>query len=121
MSTEPLPNSVYEGLLTKLITVIQLTQQPDGVTTPQAKQVLLQATNDFRNSLAQAKQLAINLPGGELNVDEQDEIIEMLETIKRDKLVQLSQFANRVLRSSSSSAGAKTDVDSMASTPFEGL
>jgi hypothetical protein len=42
-------------------------------------------TNDFKNALSRAKELAASLPGGELRIGEQDEIIEMLETLKNRK------------------------------------
>lgn len=46
MSTNPLPTSLYEGLLLKLATILELTQKLEG-TTPQAKQALLQAVCIF--------------------------------------------------------------------------
>lgn len=41
-------------------------------------------TNDFKASLSRAKGLANALPGGELLIEEQDEVIAMLERL-RDK------------------------------------
>lgn len=41
-------------------------------------------TNDFRNALSQAKELALNISGGEFTVEEQDNVIRMLEAL-RDK------------------------------------
>ena len=38
-----LPADLYQSLILKLVTVLELTQSPDGVMTPQAKQALLQA------------------------------------------------------------------------------
>lgn len=43
MASNPLPTSLYESLLLKLVTVLELTQRPEGTVTPQAKQALLQA------------------------------------------------------------------------------
>jgi hypothetical protein len=43
MASYALPTALFEGLLLKLVTVIELTQRPEGTVTPQAKQALLQA------------------------------------------------------------------------------
>lgn len=42
-------------------------------------------TNNFKSALAQAKEFAINLPGGELCIKEQDDVIYMLETLRDRK------------------------------------
>ena len=98
MSTE-----LYQSLIVKLITVLELTQKPGGVVVPQAKQALLQAvrlfphllshkililiaqTNEYKNALAQARELAASIPGGELVIEEQNEVIQMLEEIRDRK------------------------------------
>ncbi|GLB36717.1 hypothetical protein LshimejAT787_0310040 [Lyophyllum shimeji] len=119
MSTNPLPSSLYESLLLKLVTVLELTQRPEGITTAQSKQALLQATNDFKNSIIQAKELAVGLPGGEMSVEEQDEVIEMLEKLRDRKRERLAQFAAKTIESGGLSASEnKMEIDSMASTPF---
>ena len=41
--------------------------------------------NDFKQSLADARDGAGTLPGGELLIEEQEEIIGMLEGLKRRK------------------------------------
>ncbi|PBK89184.1 hypothetical protein ARMGADRAFT_333546 [Armillaria gallica] len=116
-SSSVLPTSLYEGLLAKLVKILELTQKPEGTATPQAKQALLHATNDFKSSIAQAKDLATELPGGELRIDEQDEVIEMLTQLRDRKRQQLEQFSAQTLELSSSSAEMSMEVDSMASTP----
>ena len=77
--------SMTEGILPKLIAVLELTQDSAGVSNPQARQKLLQAvrspsvhrvkftnfclflqTNNFKNAITQTKGFAINLPSGEL-------------------------------------------------------
>ncbi|KAF8972511.1 hypothetical protein BDZ97DRAFT_1649490 [Flammula alnicola] len=135
MSTNVFPISLYEELLPKLVAVLELTQQDAGMSNPQAKQKLLQATNNFKAAIAQAKDFAINLPGGELVIEEQDDVINMLDTLKErkrqvvssdhpfavvlilDKLrrTQLAEFAAKKVISSSSDM--KMEVDSVASTP----
>lgn len=42
-------------------------------------------TNDLKDALSQAKSLINALPGGELCLDEQDEVIDMLERLKLAK------------------------------------
>ncbi|KAF9466973.1 hypothetical protein BDZ94DRAFT_1250212 [Collybia nuda] len=119
MSTNPLPTSLYESLLVKLVTIIQLTQSSEGTATPQSKQALLQATNDYKSAVIRAKELAASLPGGELLVEDQDEVITMLEKLRDRKREQLSKFAARVIVSGGPSAlENKMEIDSMASTPF---
>ncbi|KAF5376977.1 hypothetical protein D9615_007210 [Tricholomella constricta] len=119
MSTNPLPTSLYESLLLKLVTILELTQNSEGIVTPQAKQALLQATNDFKNAINQAKDLAAGLPGGEMLVQDQDEVIEMLEKLRDGKREQLAQFAAKALVSGGQSVSDnKMEIDSMASTPF---
>ncbi|KIM81750.1 hypothetical protein PILCRDRAFT_821099 [Piloderma croceum F 1598] len=120
MASSILPTALFEGLLLKLVTVLELTRRPEGMATPQAKQALLQATNDFKNTLNKAKELVNLLPGGEMLVEEQDEIIDMLEKLRDHKQQQLSQFSTCILSFSGGSVNGdvKMEVDSMASTPL---
>lgn len=46
MTSNALPATLYESLLVKLVTVLELTQNPGGTVTPQAKQALLHAVSD---------------------------------------------------------------------------
>ncbi|KAF9042137.1 hypothetical protein BJ165DRAFT_252505 [Panaeolus papilionaceus] len=117
-SSTTLPITLYESLLSKLIMIIELTQQPGGVSNPHGRQKLLQATNELKNAIAQAKEYAINLPGGELVIEEQDQVITMLETLKERKRAQLAEFASRKVFVAQYSQDLKMEIDSMASTPF---
>ncbi|KDR68726.1 hypothetical protein GALMADRAFT_256548 [Galerina marginata CBS 339.88] len=135
MSNNVFPISLYEELLPKLVAVLELTQQTTGISNPQTKQKLLQAvivlssesfvahsfrqTNNFKNAIAQAKDFAINLPGGELLIEEQDDVIEMLETLKERKRAQLAAFAARKVTSTSFAHDLKMEIDSVASTPMQ--
>ncbi|KAJ2911477.1 hypothetical protein MD484_g8936, partial [Candolleomyces efflorescens] len=120
MSSTTLPSELYESLLLKLVAVLEITRDNEGVTTPQAKQKLLQATNDFRNALAHAKELALNIPGGEFTVEEQDDVIRMLEALRDRKRARLLQFSSQDVKSSHTRNDVKIEIDSMASTPFGG-
>lgn len=42
-------------------------------------------TNDLKDTVTQAKSLINALPGGELGLDEQDEVIDMLQRLKLAK------------------------------------
>ncbi|KAJ7638207.1 hypothetical protein FB45DRAFT_786426 [Roridomyces roridus] len=115
-----LPAVLFSSLLDKLATVLELTQRPEGTVTPQAKQALLQATNDFKNALAEAKERSARLPGGELRIEEQGEVIEMLTELRDRKRQQLAEFSTRAATTSVGMAQGTVamEVDSMASTPF---
>ncbi|KAJ7062876.1 hypothetical protein C8F01DRAFT_986003 [Mycena amicta] len=114
-----LPVALFDSLLLKLITVLELIQGPEGTVTPQARQAVLNATNEFRTALNQAKELATNLPGGDLRIEEQQDVIEMLTELRDRKRRQLMEFASRSTAAPiSSAAHNRMDVDSVASTPF---
>ncbi|KIJ68862.1 hypothetical protein HYDPIDRAFT_81510 [Hydnomerulius pinastri MD-312] len=112
-----LPAPLFGCIIPKLIAVLEHTQRSEGTVTPQAKQALLQATNDFKSTLAQAKDYANSLPGGELNAQQQDELIKMLEML-RDHKRRFAQRVSNLSGSSTQGAIAKMEVDSTASTPF---
>ncbi|KAJ7367588.1 hypothetical protein B0H14DRAFT_3087509 [Mycena olivaceomarginata] len=119
MTNNPLPAALFESLFLKLIAVLELTQRPEGIVTPQAKQAVLHATNEFKSALNQAKELAVHLPGGELLIDDQTEVIEMLTELRDRKRQQLTEFSTRTLAASSAFAvDHRMEIDSMASTPF---
>ncbi|KAG1746850.1 hypothetical protein EDB19DRAFT_1687972 [Suillus lakei] len=119
--THSLPTALFDGLLPKLAVVLELAQKAEGTTTPVAKQALLQATNDFKYTLAQAKDYASTLAGGDLLVEEQDSVVAMLEMLKQHKQQQLIQFALEVGSLSTiaiPNVSSKMEIDSTASTPF---
>ncbi|OJA10055.1 hypothetical protein AZE42_06051 [Rhizopogon vesiculosus] len=117
-----LPTSLFEGLLPKIAVVLELIRKAEGTATPSAKQALLQATNDFKHTLAQARDYASTLGGGDLLVEEQDSIIAMLEMLKQHKKEQLTQFAECVgslpTLAVPNAISSKMEIDSTASTPF---
>jgi hypothetical protein len=106
MASETLPSSVFESLLPKLLAILQVTQRPEGTSNVRNKQDLLQAVSRarnatdfcrvnytrtrtqiqaFREALNHARSLASALPGGELLIEEQDDIIAMLERLREKK------------------------------------
>ncbi|KAF8737366.1 hypothetical protein AX14_012961 [Amanita brunnescens Koide BX004] len=119
MSVPNIPTHLYQSLILKLVAVLELTQSPNGVVTPQAKQALLQATNDYKNAMSQARELASNLPGGELVIEEQEQVIQMLEQLRDRKKNILARFSQRALESAAKpTESVKMEIDSTASTPM---
>ncbi|KAI0761665.1 hypothetical protein BD413DRAFT_646624 [Trametes elegans] len=109
--------SLYEFLILKLANVVELATQDQGTLTPQAKQTLVRSTKEFKDGLREAQDYATTLPGGELSVQEQDEVINMLEMLKERKRKQLADFSERASAISSSQKDMKMELDSTASTP----
>ncbi|KAJ7618384.1 hypothetical protein FB45DRAFT_1063057 [Roridomyces roridus] len=105
-----LPVVLFSSLLGKLATVLEPTQRPEGTVTPQAKQALLQATNDFKNALAEAKERSARLPGGELRIEEQGDVIEMLTELRDRKRQQLAEFSKRAATTSVGMGGQGTGL-----------
>ncbi|KAF5328493.1 hypothetical protein D9611_014544 [Ephemerocybe angulata] len=120
MSSAALPSELYEGLILKLANVLEITRGNEGVSTPQGRQRLLQATKEFRNALDHARELAVNIPGGEFTTTDQDNVIRMLETLRDRKRARLTQFSSRPVETAQSGLSARMEIDSMASTPFQG-
>jgi hypothetical protein len=104
MSSDKVPAEAFESLLPKVINILQLSQNPEGVASLEARKALLQAvsyrdsyayglshasfvfkTTDLKESLGRAQELANSLPGGEVTVEEQDAVIAMLEEMQSDR------------------------------------
>ena len=107
-ASETLPSSVFESLLPKLLKIFQVTQRPEGTSNVRNKQDLLQAVSrscidcaqrintlsdtpartqiqTFREALNDARSIANALPGGEMLIEEQEEVIAMLERLRAKK------------------------------------
>ncbi|KAI9436131.1 hypothetical protein BJY52DRAFT_658327 [Lactarius psammicola] len=123
-NNETLPSSAFESLLPKLLTILQVTQRPEGTTNARNKQDLLQAIQAFREAMNHARDVAGALPGGELLIEEQDEIIAMLERLRAKKRLQLQDFSDKVIDTKGYNVpqygvgqNPEMEVDSNASTP----
>ncbi|KAH9060712.1 hypothetical protein EDB87DRAFT_1683175 [Lactarius vividus] len=123
-SNETLPSSAFESLLPKLLTILQVTQRPEGTINVRNKQDLLQAIQAFREAMNHARDVAGALPGGELLIEEQDEIIAMLERLRAKKRLQLQDFSDKVIDTKGHDVpqygvgqNPQMEVDSNASTP----
>jgi len=121
MSSHSFPDPIFESLLEKLVYTLEVAQRPDSTLNPQARQTLFQATSEFKDSLAKAKDLANSLPGGELLIEEQNDVITMLEELRDLKRSQLAQFSSTALSASSANVenSIKMEIDSTASSPHE--
>jgi len=131
MASETLPSSAFESLLPKLLAILQVTQRPEGTSNVRNKQDLLQAIQAFREALNHARSLASALPGGDLHIEEQDEVIAMLVRLREKKRLQLREFSDKVIDtkaagyavpqyaggSNAARTNAQMEVDSNASTP----
>ncbi|GJJ09552.1 hypothetical protein Clacol_003775 [Clathrus columnatus] len=69
----------YKNLLPALADVIDTSQKQDDVA---SKQDLLAATNKFRDLLVTLKRTALNLPGGDMSLVDQDQVIKVLEQLR---------------------------------------
>jgi hypothetical protein len=102
------------------------------------KQDLLQAIQAFREALNNARSTASALPGGEMLIEEQEDIIAMLERLREKKRLQLRDFSDKVIDTKAAGhcvppqyaagaaggasgggtgSNAQMEVDSNASTP----
>ncbi|KLO20036.1 hypothetical protein SCHPADRAFT_992156 [Schizopora paradoxa] len=121
MAAQSFPDPVFEGLLDKLVKAIETAQSPESTLNQGARQALFQATSEFKDGLAKAKQLANTLPGGELLIEEQEEVIAMLAKLRDTKREQLAYFSKQSLTTSLKQveASIKLEIDSTASSPQE--
>ncbi|THH05561.1 hypothetical protein EW145_g4702 [Phellinidium pouzarii] len=112
---------VFESLLKRLAHALEVTQNSDSTLNPQTRQAIFQATTSLNDGLARAKDIANTLPGGEMLIEEQNDVIAMLERLRDLKQAQLAQFSERVLATAGASAEqqARIEVDSTASSPHD--
>ncbi|PVG02215.1 hypothetical protein CPB86DRAFT_804892 [Serendipita vermifera] len=93
-SEDPFPLDVVEGLVPALLRVYSLVhgvsyESGKPLDKPPTPQELVDATDDFKRKLQTARELLDRLPGGDLNAQNQDEVIQMLEQwrdLKREQL-----------------------------------
>jgi len=83
-------SEAFSSLLPALAEVLDTSQRQDE---PVSKQALLNTTNEFKDTLARARHVATTLPGGDMSLADQDEIIQMLEKLREYKKAQLQYFA----------------------------
>ncbi|TDL28875.1 hypothetical protein BD410DRAFT_824454 [Rickenella mellea] len=120
MSSNALPTAAFDGLIENLAHVLEVTQnsQPQS---HEARLALFLATTAFKDGITQAKDLATALPGGELLIEEQNQVIAMLEELRDRKRQQLAELSMCALSTSSgqSTQDMKMEIDSTASSPHD--
>ncbi|EJD04217.1 uncharacterized protein FOMMEDRAFT_106762 [Fomitiporia mediterranea MF3/22] len=121
MSGHSFPDPVFESLLEKLAHVLEVVQNSDSTLDPQTRQAMFKATTAFKDGLVKAKELANTLPGGEMLIKDQDDVIAMLEQLRDQKRDQLSRFSSHALSTSGppKDSQVKMEVDSTASSPHD--
>ncbi|KAI0078503.1 hypothetical protein K474DRAFT_904153 [Panus rudis PR-1116 ss-1] len=82
------------------------------------RQTLIATINEYKESLSQARRLASDLPGGDITVEEQEDVIKLLEGLISERRSAL----NTRLQSLACPQERKADspgfnIDSTASTP----
>jgi len=120
MAEQSFPDPVFESILEKLVRTIEITQRSESTLNSQARQALFQSTTEVKEGLAKAKRLANSLPGGELLIEEQNEVIDMLEKLRDLKQAQIGSFSTRALSTTMAiDESTKMEIDSTASSPHE--
>lgn len=79
----------YKDILPALADVIETSQQQNDLST---KQDLLAATNRFKELLATSRKAAVDFPGGDMSLADQDQVIHALEQLRDHKQKQLRKF-----------------------------
>jgi len=93
-----LSQSTFESLLPAIVAILKLTQpQPPGTAAQQ--QEIAKATMALRSQLANARELVDALPGGEMLLEHQHEVIAMLIGMRDARRAQLARLSDLSLGS----------------------
>ncbi|KAI0781837.1 hypothetical protein C8Q75DRAFT_812165 [Abortiporus biennis] len=107
-----------EHLVLKFANIIDLICTRGAQNDPQLKHVLVKEINDFKEDMNQAKNAANTLPGGDLTMDDQDDVIRMLEQLRNQRRDILVNAIGEMKSSSEEQTDIKDmEIDSTASTP----
>ncbi|KAF8680992.1 hypothetical protein RHS04_03389 [Rhizoctonia solani] len=97
-SNSALNQATFESLLPSVVQIIQSTQpQPQSqppAQTQQQQQEIAKATMALRTQLAAARDQVDALPGGEMLLKDQQEVIQMLKEMRSQRRAQLARLAN---------------------------
>ncbi|KAH7343799.1 hypothetical protein B0J17DRAFT_764957, partial [Rhizoctonia solani] len=86
--------STFESLLPSVVQIIQSTQPQSSTQTHQQQQDIAKATMALRTQLATARDQIDALPGGEMLLKDQQEVIQMLQEMRSQRRAQLARLAN---------------------------
>ncbi|KAG9101603.1 hypothetical protein FS749_005483 [Ceratobasidium sp. UAMH 11750] len=93
-----LSQSTFESLLPSIVGILQSTQ-PQGPASPAQRQEIAKATMALRSQLANARDLVDALPGGEMLLEHQHEVIAMLTEMRDARRAQLARLSDLSLGS----------------------
>jgi len=106
-----LPTENFEILLPRLITILELVQQSNASQIGQHRLLISQATNDLKEHLRKAKEIVDGLPGGDMLIEDQDEVIAMLEKMRDQKRAQLEYFSQLVNSNTSTPDRERMEIE----------
>ncbi|KDQ20421.1 hypothetical protein BOTBODRAFT_151098 [Botryobasidium botryosum FD-172 SS1] len=106
-----LPTENFEILLPRLITILELVQQSNAPQLGQHRLLISQATNELKEHLRKAKEVVDALPGGDMCIEDQDEVISMLEKMRDEKRTQLEHFSQLLDSNASISDREKMEIE----------
>ncbi|KAJ1308652.1 hypothetical protein OPQ81_004346 [Rhizoctonia solani] len=86
--------STFESLLPSVVQIIQSTQPQPPAQTQQQQQEIAKATMALRTQLVTARDQVDALPGGEMLLKDQQEVIQMLKEMRSQRRAQLARLAN---------------------------
>ncbi|KAI0697018.1 hypothetical protein BC835DRAFT_1413916 [Cytidiella melzeri] len=116
-----MPSTVYEGLLQEVAAVLDVVNELTAAqSSTEIRRKLVQTTNALKHDTLVAREGANNLQGGELSIEDQEDIIDTLEKLKARKKATLNKFSDEMTRAPQAvinSESASVEVDSTASTP----
>ncbi|CAE6408878.1 hypothetical protein BN14_00484 [Rhizoctonia solani AG-1 IB] len=84
-STSALSQATFESLLPSVVQIIQSTQPQPHAQTQQQQQEIAKATMALRTQLAAARDQVDALPGGEMLLKDQQEVIHMLQEMRSQR------------------------------------
>lgn len=96
MSTTPpyaLTQATFESLLPSVVSILQSTQPHPQPTVSAHGQEIAKATMALRSQLSTARDLVDALPGGEMLLEQQQEVITMLTEMRDKRRAQLARLS----------------------------
>ncbi|KAH7104754.1 hypothetical protein BKA62DRAFT_693293 [Auriculariales sp. MPI-PUGE-AT-0066] len=81
-----LRTDAFEKLLPTIVDTVELTQRHAGENSLQHRQAVVQLANQLKERFSEAKKIAQSLPGGDLSIEQQDALIELLERFRDERM-----------------------------------
>ncbi|KAG8937252.1 hypothetical protein FRC03_010106 [Tulasnella sp. 419] len=98
-SQNPLPAYEFEQLIPSLIRVLKAVNDKlpaDEERIAQQKYAIAGATNELKSLISRAKSLVDSLPGGDMQLEDQDEVIKALRQVRDEKQKYLELFSQQL-------------------------